>query len=206
MANNYKKLANVQKPASPVSEQISVYQNFKSLKILKEFSQIENLKISKQKVFVTCSSRVQIYNLQNYDLKSISRFQDATLCLDIDNDLLLVGDKEGNLKVFNLGSRAILRTLKHSQPVRACLFLKDKKVLSACDDLKIRIYDLPTETILKEFVGHQDYIKTCVVLNELLITGSYDHTIKIWDTNTTECTLSMDHGAPVEKVWLISNY
>lgn len=36
-------------------------------------------------------------------------------------------------------------------------------------------------------------------------TGSYDHTVKLWDTRSNECTLTVDHGDPVESVLLYPN-
>ena len=55
---------------------------------------------------------------------------------------------------------------------------------------------------------HQDYIRTgahCLSNNSMLITGSYDHTVKLWDLRLKECTLSVDHGDPVESVLLYPN-
>ena len=36
----------------------------------------------------------------------------------------------------------------------------------------------------------------------MLNKGSYDHTVKLWDARENKCTLTMDHGAPVESVLL----
>jgi hypothetical protein len=32
----------------------------------------------------------------------------------------------------------------------------------------------------------------------LVVSGSYDHTVRLWDVRTGACTLTMQHGAPVE--------
>ena len=34
----------------------------------------------------------------------------------------------------------------------------------------------------------------------LYIVGAYDHTVKMWDTRTTDCAISVNHGHPVESV------
>lgn len=34
----------------------------------------------------------------------------------------------------------------------------------------------------------------------LFLAGSYDHTVKLFDTRIGECVMSVDHGAPVESV------
>ncbi len=59
--------------------------------------------------------------------------------------------------------------------------------------------------------GHADYVRAaCVspVSVETWATGSYDHTVKLWDVRAggggsgskAPCTLSIDHGAPVESL------
>ena len=49
----------------------------------------------------------------------------------------------------------------------------------------------------------QDYVR-CVVVNpsspSLLFSGSYDHTVRMWDLRTQSSVLQLDHGAPVESV------
>jgi len=36
--------------------------------------------------------------------------------------------------------------------------------------------------------------------NDLWLTGSYDHTVKLWDLRTGKYVFSMNHGAPVESL------
>lgn len=52
-------------------------------------------------------------------------------------------------------------------------------------------------------VWEQDYVR-CVVVNpsstDLLFSGSYDHTVRMWDLRTQSSVLQLDHGAPVESV------
>jgi len=57
-----------------------------------------------------------------------------------------------------------------------------------------------TLTIMK---GHQDHIRSGAVSAsspDVWISGSYDHTVKLWDVRTSETINSFDHGAPVEDV------
>jgi U3 small nucleolar RNA-associated protein 15 len=82
-------------------------------------------------------------------------------------------------------------------------FLEGKRVLSASDDHTIKIWDLATEVALVDLQGHSDYVRTAILSpynHNLVLSGSYDHSVKVWDITTQECTMSMDHGAPVEKV------
>ena len=40
--------------------------------------------------------------------------------------------------------------------------------------------------------------------NVFLLTGSYDHTIKLWDKRSKECVGTFEHGHPVESVVALS--
>jgi U3 small nucleolar RNA-associated protein 15 len=58
--------------------------------------------------------------------------------------------------------------------------------------------------------GHKDYVRAgCVsaVSNDVFASGSYDHTVKVWDARRNEASaiLSIDHGSPVEDVALLPN-
>ena len=58
------------------------------------------------------------------------------------------------------------------------------------------------ETIL------QDYVRTgCVsqTSSDILVSGSYDHTVKIWDRRQEANTVQLNHGCPVEAVLLLPN-
>ncbi len=115
-----------------------------------------------------------------------------------------------------------------------------KIVWSAGDDATLRVWDLsgnlsgvgdsarPVATMR----GHGDAIRTCVAMKHnhdgeekiRLVTGSYDHTIRVWDcddliersANNTggmdmmtdddndKCLSIMDHGAPVEALVVVN--
>lgn len=34
----------------------------------------------------------------------------------------------------------------------------------------------------------------------MIFTGSYDHTVRVWDLRTNDSTMTLDHGAPVESL------
>ncbi len=65
-------------------------------------------------------------------------------------------------------------------------------------------------TAPRRFEGHTDYVRAAAVSpanSETWATGGYDHVVKLWDVRAgggkrsgSACTLSLDHGAPVEDV------
>lgn len=51
--------------------------------------------------------------------------------------------------------------------------------------------------------GHGDYIRAGAASpasQDLWATGSYDHAVKLWDVRSGDCSMTLDHGAPVEDV------
>ncbi|CAG8432709.1 5691_t:CDS:10 [Diversispora eburnea] len=182
---------------------------------LSEAASVTSIKyspISPHDFAVTSSTRVQIYSAQNFKVKkSISRFNDVAYCGTIRNDgqLLVAGDATGLIQVFDINSRAILRTLRgHNLPVHITKFAPgNTQVLSCSDDKTVRIWDIPGQEAISVFKEHQDYVRAGVINDEnphLVLTGSYDQTIKLWDMRSNSCTISMVHDAPVEDVLMFS--
>ncbi len=49
----------------------------------------------------------------------------------------------------------------------------------------------------------QDYVRSVLPSpagTNLILSGSYDHTLKLWDLRSETSVMQMDHGAPVEAV------
>ena len=58
--------------------------------------------------------------------------------------------------------------------------------------------------ILINFVfEQQDYVRAGCVSNissDLFLSGSFDHTVKLYDARKQDSIITVDHGAPVESV------
>ncbi|RHZ77413.1 hypothetical protein Glove_180g119 [Diversispora epigaea] len=216
--SSYKKLS-IRKFAVPIkkdTEESRFWKKFKTHSTLSEAASVTSINyspISPHDFAVTSSTRVQIYSAQNFKVKkSISRFNDVAYCGTIRNDgkLLVAGDATGLIQVFDINSRAILRTLRgHNLPVHITKFAPgNTQVLSCSDDKTVRIWDIPGQEAISVFKEHQDYVRAGVINDEnphLVLTGSYDQTIKLWDMRSNSCTISMVHDAPVEDVLMFSS-
>lgn len=161
---------------------------------------------------VTTGTRVQIYSNRTRKLvKTITRFGDVARSGEIraDGRVLVAGDDTGRIQVFDVSSRAILRTwATHKQPVWATHFSPSDptRLLSASDDRTVRLWDLPSSDPVATLAGHQDYVRSAAfmpgTMSSMLVSGSYDSTVKLWDprASSSAAVMTFRHAAPVEDV------
>lgn len=149
-----------------------------------------------------------------------------------DGRLLAVATDNGQVRVADATSRAVLCTFQVPSrlAVRSvCWFRNGQQILAAGDDGIARVCELSANNkAFVELKGHGDAIR-CATLWQtspkeaskwpqhqcLGFTGSYDHTIRIWNLNELEdkdgndtehqdrCLSVLTHGSPVEAVMLM---
>ncbi|KAL9597163.1 MAG: hypothetical protein Q9219_005329 [cf. Caloplaca sp. 3 TL-2023] len=208
---------------SPLTAEQNYWRTFKSQKLFPSTSNnpvtyisspptLNNLQTSSLDHFAVTSGRqVQIFSIRNRKReKQISRFDDVAHGAEIrrDGKVLVAGDESGTIQVFDVHSRAILKTWKeHKQPVWVTKFspTENTTLVSACDDRTVRLWDLPAQESVTTFNGHQDYVRSGAFMQGqaagLLISGSYDQTVKIWDPRApSRAVMTFKHAAPVETV------
>lgn len=162
---------------------------------------------------VTTGARVQIYSIRTRKLlRTVTRFDDTVRATDIrpDGRVLATGDESGTVQVFDVGSRAILKTWKdHKQPVWATKFSPSDptSVFTASDDRTVRLWDLPSEHSVRTFVGHTDYARSggfmpgSLASSGVVVSGSYDRTVRLWDPRMeSRSAMTFKMGAPIEEV------
>lgn len=159
----------------------------------------------------TTGPRVQIFSIRTRRLvKTVTRFDDVAHGAEIRRDgrIMVSGDETGAIQVFDINSRAILKTWKeHKQPVWCTKFSPNEPtaLMSASDDRTVRLWDLPSQESTCSFVGHQDYVRSGTFMpgqaSSLLISGSYDQMVKLWDPRApANAVMTFKHAAPIECV------
>ncbi|KZT41148.1 WD40 repeat-like protein [Sistotremastrum suecicum HHB10207 ss-3] len=205
------------RPHAKHSPDSRYWRSFKHPVFIKEYAPITSVHFSPAKPHryaVTVATRVQVYAPRTQKVtKSISRFKDVARsgCIRADGKLIAAGDDTGLIQVFDVNSRAILRTLNsHRQPVHLTTFspLTQTQLMSASDDTTVRLWDVPSESEIHVFKDHTDYVRTGQVSPSnpnILVSGSYDRTVRIFDARTGACEMTLgggEHSHPVERVLL----
>lgn len=121
---------------------------------------------------------------------------------------MVAGDETGKIQVFDIHSRAILKTWdEHKQPVWTTKFSPTEltTIMSASDDRTVRLWDLPSQESTTTFVGHTDYVRSGSfmpgTMSNLIVTGSYDETVRLWDPRVpNRSAMTFKHAAPIEAV------
>lgn len=160
---------------------------------------------------VTTGARVQIYSIRARKLiKTIARFDDVAHSGDIryDGRVLVAGDETGAIQVFDINSRAILKTWnEHKQPVWTTKFSPrdSTSLVSMSDDSTVRLWDLPSQESVTTFTGHQDYVRSGAFMpgqsSNTIVSGSYDQTVRLWDPRSpARAVMTFKHVGAVESV------
>lgn len=142
-------------------------------------------------------------------IKNLSKFQQQAYggTFRHDGRLLVAGDEESTVRLFDVSSKNILRLFKgHKAPVHRTFFSSDTNIASFSDDKTVKVWDIPTEKALHTFSDHQDYIRAgCVspVSSNLILSGGYDKIVKMYDTRTGGSVMEVTHGSPVESMLML---
>lgn len=157
---------------------------------------------------VSTSTKVQIYDTVTSQVsRTLSKSHEAVYGGNFrkDGKLLVAGGEEGKIRVFDITNKSLLRVFRgHTAAVHACKFTLDNvHVISFSNDKNVILWDVPGETTVRTFQEHKDYVHTGAVSkssNNIFISGSYDHTVKLFDTRSPASVMTVNHGAPVESV------
>lgn len=126
--------------------------------------------------------------------------------------VMVSGDADGNLRVWNLNLRICLRQLaKHGGSVSAIALIpspdpeepEQQTVVTGSWDMSIRLRHLNTGGLYHALSGHLLPIRTLALSADaqILATGSQDSTIKLWSVITGQLLATLtDHTAAIEAI------
>lgn len=107
-----------------------------------------------------------------------------SLAMSADGKLLVSGSLDKTIKIWQLETGQLIRTLKgHQAEVCAIALGPDEQIIaSGSADKTIKLWHVQTGELLATFTGHSDVV-TAVAFTasgDILVSGSLDKTIKIW--------------------------
>lgn len=213
LVSKTRKLLDTQKPAQ-------IWEQYQDIIPRRLTGMVEEVAFRPNRPFdlaVAAGTRVYIFKAdQGYELqRTISVFKDVVRCVQWRNDgnLIAASGDTKLIEVMRPTDSIAMRTLAgHKMSVRVCRWISSGtgasvSLFSASDDKSVKLWDLATGTCITTVNdAHSDYIRSGSAHPanpNIVITSSYDHTIKLWDMRTAldnRCVMSMDHTAPVECV------
>jgi WD40 repeat protein len=174
--------------------------------------------LSTEKVIVgTAWNAFQIWNLQTgqYEQTFHYHHNDISYCFALaDGRIVTVcGFNANTLKIWNVQSGKCEQTLKgHMLCINFCVILPDGRLVSGSADKTLKIWNTYTEHYDNDndenddsdneiinyrycelsLEGHKSHVSCCSILPDgRIVSGSYDKTLKIWNTKTGKCEMTL---------------
>ncbi|KAF8543605.1 WD40-repeat-containing domain protein [Trichophaea hybrida] len=206
-------------PSATTPEQ-RYWRSFASPLLIHEYTNITSIHFSPHTPHdfaVTSSSLIKIFSSKTRAVsKTISRFKDTAYAGQIrrDGKVMAAADAGGTVQIFDLASRAVLRTWaeEHKAAVQALRWNPRELtgLVTGGDDTTLRVWDLPARESVVTFSGHDDYVRSVAYLpvggaagstGGLVVSGSYDTTARIWDPRVGgRASMTFRHDTAVEDV------
>lgn len=119
-------------------------------------------------------------------------------------NIIIVGDKKGDVYSFE---EQPMRIIGHSSMVLDICFSNDEKYIVTCDsDEKVRVSHYPNgKNILYYMMGHEEYVSGICMLNNFILSGSGDSTLRLWDFNNGDLLDILNLHSPIQSVVQIEN-
>jgi polyadenylation factor subunit 2 len=145
------------------------------------------------------SGEFTLWNGTGFNFETIQQAHDVAiraLSYSHNNDWLISADHDGVIKYWQPNFNNVKVIQAHDQPIRALAFSpNDSKFVTASDDQTLKLFDFAGGVEESTFTGHGwdarsvDWHPT----KGLLVSGSKDHLVKLWDPRTGRCLTTL-HG------------
>ncbi|VEU20952.1 DEKNAAC101846 [Brettanomyces naardenensis] len=129
-----------------------------------------------------------------YKIRKFEGHSDGVLCCQYDNNnLLMTGSYDKTIKIWNVDTGKLLRTLTgHTRGVRTLAF-DDQKLISGGLDGTIKVWNYRTGQCISTYTGHSEGVISVDFHDKLIVSGSADSTVKVWHVDTRTCYTLRGH-------------
>ncbi|VVC40162.1 tRNA (guanine-N(7)-)-methyltransferase non-catalytic subunit, Trm82,WD40-repeat-containing [Cinara cedri] len=148
---------------------------------------------------------LSIWNANNWTMVDNKLLpKDATnIVFTPKTNVAIAGDKKGDVYSFENDP---VRILGHSSMILGICFSRDEKYIVTSDsDEKIRVSHYPNgKIILHYMMGHEAYVSNICLLNNFLVSGSGDCTLRLWDLDSGDLVDKLILDRPIRNVVEVS--
>lgn len=125
----------------------------------------------------------------------LKEFKDtnSVLSLQFDEQHLMTGTYDGNVKVWDVETGEIIRVLDGHVRAVSCLKFDDSKLVTGSWDSSVRIWNYRTGECVCTFRGHEAKVLCLDCDGNLIASGAADNNIKIWNFDTQSCFTLRGH-------------
>lgn len=152
---------------------------------------------------ITDDNKLHTITLPSLKLSASMDLQNKVTSTSSDDKNLYLGFANGEIKKFNFASNVIETiNIKHSGAITALAFEKSKNILiSAGDDLKIKLFDLNKNSFKSELIGNSNSKVVSISVSDdglFCLTGHSDNFVKVWNlTEEKQIKNINEHNLPV---------
>ena len=132
----------------------------------------------------------------------VSGFPDwvTSVAFSPDGTKLAVGTYD-EVRLVDPSSRKTISKLSTSNGyVRSLAFSEDGGQVAIADYQSLSLWDVAAKRRLRAFAGHTGYVTAVLLLDERLVSGSEDGTVRVWDIASGAEVERFDIGVPVNDV------
>lgn len=163
-------------------------------------------------------------------LSTLTGHTDGVVSLHYDGCLMASGSVDKTIKIWNFMDKSCTTLRGHSDWVNSVrIDTASRTVLSASDDMTVKLWDLDTKTVIRTFEGHVGQVQQVIPITisqdddddaprsspsaptpifsdpnrpqppSHILTAALDSTMKIWDVSTGKCLKTL--FGHVEGIW-----
>jgi len=116
-----------------------------------------------------------------YQTRIFKGHTNGVMCLQFDDQIMITGSYDATVKVWDIKTGEVLRTLRgHTQGIR-CLQFDDYKLITGSLDGSMKMWNWRTGELLKTLRVHSGGVIGLHLADKLLASGSSDHSIVVHD-------------------------
>ena len=188
--------------------------NYKEIKYEKSIKVLLNAiyaitKINEKSIAVASGKDILIIDdINSPEQDTLSGHNKNITCLELlSKNKLISGSEDKTIKIWDIKKSDCICTITGNYEKIDSISVLNENTIAVGAFNTIRIFNTENKKELYSLVGHEKSICSLIKINEnLLISGSYDNLIKIWDLKEKMCSFTLyGHNAAVYTIILLND-